>query len=255
MVGNAAGDREARLDHVQPAHLTARHLAALGEVPGVTHGRRVGAQGVGIQAHDHLGFVQGEMRAIGLCEGQPGPLALVVARKRLVLAPPGLCVGLQQPIAQGGPRRRAGGLGQHGQPGPLRLGPLGTLLAHQLSEACPVLLDLLRARTLHHSLAPVRIVEFEDRGLGEGVGSPEALRVLGIAFDLDRTSVERRDHQPGRHAGQLAGRGKALGLAGQAVGRLGGEGQKLVSLPATACRPRQRQRRPHQLQPSPTGER
>ena len=68
------------------------------------------------------------------------------------------------------------------------------------------LLDLLE-----EALRARRIVEIENGSLREGVGRAAAGRMQRVAFDLNRTSIDRADHErqragPPRHGGRVVKR-------------------------------------------------
>ena len=157
---------------------------------------------------------------------------------------------LEEPLPQRGQRRRAVGLGEHAEPIAAAGRQSLDLRLEELVEGVPVLHHVALGRPLVQVAAAVGIVHFQDRGLGEEVRGPQALRMLGVAFHLDRPAIDRADQQSNRMAVRDNRGGETLGHPGHAIGGPVGERADLPLLPTAAGQPGQGQRGPHQLHPT-----
>ena len=243
VVGRHAGAGGRAFHHVEPVHLALVGPATFGEPPGVLQRRRMAGQQIRAERYNHLGLAQIEMHTV----------RVVVGRDRLVLEPARLGERLRELLAQACERGRAGRLGQYAKTLAPGLLELAEVLAHESREVGPRFGNLLRARRLDDRLAAVRVVKLEDRGLGQRVGTAQALRMLGVPLDLDRPAVDRSDQKPHGRSTQVHRRGKALRLAGCAIGRALVEREDLLPFPTAPPYPGRGQRDPDRLEPPSPG--
>ncbi len=98
-----------------------------------------------------------------------------------------------------------------------------------------------------HALAAIRVVQLQNTGLMPGARGAQIGRVRRVAFDLDRTSVVARGHEPDRESADLhRGRVSPRHARSHAFRTLG-EIDHLVFLPAATGESGQREGSAHHL--------
>ncbi len=259
-IGRVVGARRARVPGA--VRLPPQDPPPVREQPRVAQRLRVGAEQVGVEVHDHRGAVEVGDGAARHPEGGALPLALAVARGRLVLAPARLRVGDAQAPAQIGHGGRRGGLAQHIQPSPTGPPQRREVRPRERQEVVPgggrpggrAVRRAPAALPPRHPLAAVGVVQLEHARLREHVGRAQAGRVLGVALHLDGPAVVAGHQQRRGHAGQLEQGGEALRLPRHELGRVVGERQDLLLRPAAAGQAGQGDRGAHDLQEPPARE-
>jgi len=119
-----------------------------------------------------------------LTERQAAARSNRVASHRLEAVPLRRGKLLAQPAKLVGQSRRGNRLGEDAQPGSF-------VGAKPIADAEGDGLEVLPGvdpRVVGHHLRAVRVVEPEHRGLNQGVGRPQAGRMVGVSLDLDRSS-------------------------------------------------------------------
>src|SRR5579883_230111 len=124
--------------------------------------------------------------------------------------PARLGISLQQDIDLPQQRRRGDRPGQEPKALALTSAQRGKLRLQRKSQS----LFRCNDSALQNGARAIRVVEREHRGFGKYVGRAEAGRVLRIAFDLDRASVDRTHDHASSASGQLESRCKLQRLAG-----------------------------------------
>src|SRR6185503_3649075 len=137
------------------------------------------------------------------------------------------------------------GLREDAEPGAAPLALPFERGAHRREERAPGA-DLAAVRD---HLRAVGVVQPEERRLLYGVRGAEAGRVPGVPLDLGRPPVVALDQDAGPESPERNGAGEVERLAGRAVlgpADLGDDG--LGGLAEAAAAPRERDRRPHELE-------
>ncbi len=255
MVGAAAGDRRRRFDDVEPAQTIRVGVDAAARRKGarVLHAEGVlGGQEVGVERDDDRGLLEVVDRFDVVAEGDPGAGAGVVPRRRIPLDPLGLGKAGQDLLDLGGQGRRVDRLGQDAQAG-ARAGRLRRQrAAHRRDEPAP----RPHAAEFGDRVRAIRIVEGEDRRLGEQVGAAAGGRVVDVALDLGRAAFVALDQEPGGDAAERHRGGEEQRLAGNDVlGHPYVGHDQLVGLARAARDAGQRERCAHQLEESAPADR
>ena len=250
MIGLRPSERVRAFDGVQPAHPIRFRLAARGEIARVAHAGRMGCEQVFIEGDNHAGLVQRQMRPIRQAKGLPRALADVVPADRLVFDPFGFREFLQQTPAQIEHSRRTGRFGQYAHATAICVaiackgaGRHGCKLA-PLGDALLIVIILAP----DDFFAAVRIVHFQNCRLGVMVRRALAVRVIGIAFHLDRSAIVAGYQKAGGDTAEFHCRRVLFRLARHVAFRTLVVGGDLFLFPAAARRAGQRQRSAHDLQ-------
>ncbi len=208
---------------------------------------------VGVEGEDHLGGREIEHGPQRAAESQVRAGVAVVLIQRLPDMPARSRVGGQEALALGRQGRRVAALSEDGQP-PAAAGAQGREQAGgRGGEVRPLLSQFAAAIAADGAAAAVRIVELEDRRLGQGIGGTAPNRMLGVALHLDRPAVEAGHQEAARAACQLEGGGEAPRLAGRLTGRLVGARNDGLPRPAATGQAGQGDRGAHDLEESPAG--
>jgi hypothetical protein len=255
VVGAAAGDRRGRFHDVEPAEAIRVGVdpAPRREGAGVLDAEGVlGGEEVGVERDDDRGLLEVVDRFDVFAEGDAGAGAGVVPRGRIPLDPPGFRVPGEDLLDLSGQRRRVDRLGEDAQAGALAGRLCRQRAAHRRDEPAP----RPHAAELRDRVRAIRIVEGEDRRLGEQVGAAAAGRVVDVALDFGRAAFVALDQQPGGDAAERHRRGEEQRLAGDNVlGHPHVGDDQLVGLAGAAGDAGQRQRRAHQFEESAPADR
>jgi hypothetical protein len=157
-----------------------------------------GGEEVGVQRNNDIGRFEVVLDVDITAKGQLRSGAHVIAVYGLVLVPLRSGVARQDALNQAGQRGRGHAFGQDAQSGTAALEVLKP--GRQVREKSVPCADLAGAR---EGLGAVRIVERQDRRLGEHVGGAAAGGMVGIAFHLDRTAFVALDDQSHAVASRL----------------------------------------------------
>ena len=192
VVSVRAGQAVAAFKDIQPIHRPAIIIGAPagGKVTRVLHRGRMRVKEVRIERDNDLGSIKVVVRPVGRAEREDRARQLVVVIQRLVLVPFRIGHSLNQPPFHVQNAGRCGRFAQDVQPvaiglaqsGKVRLGPTGKVIPAR------------RLVVVHDVPAAVWIVQLQHTGLGPRVGRAAIHRMLGVAFDLDRSAVVAR-HQ------------------------------------------------------------
>ncbi len=239
----------AGLGDVEPVHDPLLRLAAGGEGPLVADpaGAAAGEEVV-VEREDDVGLVEVVDRVDVLAEGELGAGLGGVAVGRLVAVPLRLGEGGEELLDLAPEARRADGLGQDPQPGPL----LGAEPVHLGGQGCEEVVPGADLPLVEDDLRPVGVIQLQRGRLHEDVGRAEARRVFGVPLDLGRPPLVAFHQDAGPEAADGHRRGEELRLAGHDVlGRLD-PGDDLLGGPDGAPGdPRQGERGPHDLEERP----
>ena len=246
MIGHRAGDGEMIFHHVKAVHRVLRlaHPAPRSEPANRSEIAFAAIQEIAVEREDDVGLVELRHEPGVVAEADLGRKALRLAQERVVNAP----AHARELLLQFGPqpvtRRRMRFLNEEGQAG-------AAVRRHLWAQLGEIFFKLRAARKLvlpNESLRARGIVEIEQRSLGEGIGLAVAVGMKWIAFDLDRTAVDRRHHQrhravTPRHRGRIV---KFLARDGPFRALREGDEVHLRFAAAAQAEPGQRHRRAHQ---------
>ena len=249
VVGGTSGHGEAGLGHVEPVHAGGLATPA-GEVAGLAQVVALGGEEVGVEREDDVGADQAVLGVEGAAEGQRRALARGVVGHRAPAVDAGPGEAGQQPGAQVGLGRRAGGLGQHPQPGAAVLGEH----AGQRRELAEVGAPGQRLAVADHAGQPMRVVEIEDGGQLVEAGAAEAGRVIRVALHLGGAALVALDHHAHAVAAAGDGRGVVGGDARGHAGRALDVGDHLLARRLAGREAGQRRRGAQDLQEGAAGE-
>ncbi len=249
MIGSRPDRREPRFDRVQTIHLARFRAATRRIATNQRQGRRVSGEQVGIQRDNDLRLGEVVLRTSHLAEGRLGTRQLLVAGNRVVLDPLRLGEHLLESRFEVGQSERRTPLGQDSQTRPLLL-PLGIERRTQLGDRrVPRRILGSRACSLPHPHGPVRVVQVQHQRLRIGIRRSFAGDVFEVPFGLQRATIVTGHHHRSGDSTQFPRRRKLLRHTRNPVGRTAHERGNDLLFPATG-EPPQRQRRPHQLQPT-----
>ena len=177
MIRLGAGERRRALDGVEPVHrgVFLGQTPAAGEILRIPDAPGSARQEIGVERHDHVGFVELVDRA-RLARAAARP------RDRVVLVPLRAGVVAQDFPQQRGERGRRNRRRQEMNAGAGTSLLVAQRLLHGADEPRPS--PHLAAEV--DRLCPIGVVEIEDRGLRQDVGAAEACRMLWVALDFGR---------------------------------------------------------------------
>ncbi len=234
VIGDGSGGRQSGLHGDHPAHGAVVGGSASGPTLGQHQHVGVHPEEVAVEREDEVGSGQVVLRTESAAERGLESIDAVRVDERI-------------PVDPGGLRELRSHLGLLGQDGgrTRRLGQdpeAFTLIAANRVEVrgrpgvpfLPARAGLLHALTGHRLTRSVGVVQVQNRGLTVSGRGAETSRMIGIAFDLGRTTVVARDQLADRDAVDLHDRGVGVGDSrSRSFGTLG-VGKDVLLGPAAA---------------------